>query len=365
MTTSQFRCARLYCFLTCIVHVAAFSSAPVAPPALSSAPVATRVPASQLSAGDGDLLVLGAGWVGSTLASRLHDQGHRVHVTNRPGSRQKVPYFQPIRLASSVPRSEFDIASQETWASLPLPSTLRAAVVTFPTTPDLIEPFWEEYLQHVPQVICYSSSSLYRVDRPGQTVNEETPLKKTPRACAELHMQERGATVLTLSGIFGDRRSARSICSCLASYTSSGGALNGKKSVNMVHVSDIITATETCLALPPKYRARRINVGGHHFLLGELVAHCKHPPIPIADDTDFSSKRVCSCELLSHLPPDFGFVQPFEGCAKPRHCSRSDSLAQPATLEVKPSASSSVLSQRMAAAKGGYPVLDGTDVYEP
>eukprot|EP00316_Scyphosphaera_apsteinii_P021286 CAMPEP_0119315438 /NCGR_PEP_ID=MMETSP1333-20130426/35849_1 /TAXON_ID=418940 /ORGANISM="Scyphosphaera apsteinii, Strain RCC1455" /LENGTH=361 /DNA_ID=CAMNT_0007320797 /DNA_START=19 /DNA_END=1104 /DNA_ORIENTATION=- len=288
-----------------------------------------------LSSG-GDLIVLGAGWVGSRLAARLLERGNRVRVTNRPNLQRKVPYFQPLPLPAHMPRHEFDLASKETWASLPPPETLKAAVLTFATTPALIEPFWEQYLQYVPQVICYSSTAVYRVDEPGQIVREDTPLRETPRALAETYMQDRGATVLTISGIFAEARGARGVCTCLAAYTSSGGALNGRKSVNMVHVKDIIEATAMVLTLPREHHASRLNVGGYHFLLGDLCSHCQHPPIPNVEDVDLSSKRVCSGKLLSCLPRGFSFVEPFQGCSvdQGRHAVAGTDLTQEAGVKV-------------------------------
>ena len=80
----------------------------------------------------------------------------------------------------------------------------------------------------------------------------------------------------------------------------------------MVHVDDIIAASLRCLETPrPK---ERFNVAGHHFLLSQLISHCKHPSIPDGPDTDLSSKCVCSERLLHHVMPDgFDFVQPMEG----------------------------------------------------
>ena len=105
--------------------------------------------------------------------------------------------------------------------------------------------------------------------------------------------------------------------------------LNGNKRVNMVHVSDIVAATLRCLAAPqPK---TRINVAGHHFLLSQLIAHCKHPKIPDGPDTDLSSKCVCSDRLKTHLMPGgFEFVQPMEGVALGERVALGDqAVAQP------------------------------------
>ena len=193
------------------------------------------------AAGSKPVLVLGAGWVGSRLAQSLVEDGTPVCVTNRPGTSvdAKPPYFRPVPLdlpEASVLR--FDMAQSETWENLPPPESLSAAVVTFPLSSGP-HGFWDAYLDHVPNVICYSTTSVYQVDQPGERVDEDSPLRETPRALAELYCQERGATLLTISGIFGERRSPRGICTCLSTYTTSGGSLNGNKRVNMVHVDDV------------------------------------------------------------------------------------------------------------------------------
>ena len=150
----------------------------------------------------------------------------------------------------------------ESWAGLPDPASLRAVVITFPMQLASVEPFWEAFLRRVPSVVAFSSTSVYQVDVPGQTVDEGTQIKATPRApMAEAYMQERGATVLTISGIFGEPRGPRGVCTCLAFYSSGGGGLNGAKSVNMVHVRDIIEATEPVRAartLPAPTRPARL-----------------------------------------------------------------------------------------------------------
>ena len=200
----------------------------------------------------GPVLILGAGWVGSRLAARLsQERCARVAVTNRPDwrSRQKEAYFAPVPLnPPPVSRHAFDIDAPETWDALPEPETLGAAVLTFAATADQLRPFWERYLRKVPRTVAYSSTAVYRVDVPGQEVDETTPLRPTARAAADAFLLQRGATVLTISGIFGEAQDARGVCTCFAAYASAGGALNGQKSVNMVHVDDIIAATAHALA---------------------------------------------------------------------------------------------------------------------
>lgn len=256
------------------------------------------------------VLILGAGWVGSRLAQSLQDDDIAVTVTNRPGTdaQKKPPYFRPVELACPpFQRVDFKLDDESTWEGLPPPETLSAAVLTFPVT-EKPSAFWEAYLSKVPSVLAFSTTSVYQVDQPGQSVDETTPLKG-PRAEAEEYMRQRGATVLTIAGIFGDQRTPRAICTCLSTYTQSGGAMNGRKQLNMVHVEDIVAASRKLLASP--LHGERINVAGHHFFLSELVQHCKHPAIPDAPDTDLSSKCVCSQRLLDEVMPEgYAFVEP-------------------------------------------------------
>jgi len=238
-----------------------------------------------------------------------------VFATHRPGTKAdaKPPYFRPVPLDGLVPpvkMLEFDMGQPATWANLPPAESLSGAVVTFPLSSGPHE-FWDSYLSAIPNVLCYSTTSVYQVERPGERVDEGTAIRETPRSLAEAYCQERGATLLTISGIFGERRSPRGICTCLSTYTTSGGALNGNKNVNMVHVDDIVAASRAVLQKPQPHA--RINVAGHHFLLSELIAHCKHPAVPAGPDTDLSSKCVCSDHLLTAImPPDFSFVPPME-----------------------------------------------------
>ena len=271
-------------------------------------------------------LVLGAGWVGSRLAKKLIDRNLNVAVTNRPGfeNRLKEAYFEPVPLPSDTPRIQFDINEPHTWEDLPDPQSLRSVVVTFAHTPAACEAFWERYLCHVPYVLAYSSTGVYRVDSPRQIVTEMTPLCESSRALADQYLQDRGATVLTISGIFGEPRGARGVCRCLAAYTASGGALNARKAVNMVHVDDIIEATLRLIEFgaTPSWRGERINVGGHTFLLRDLLCHCKYPPATQdLPDTDPSSKRVSSERLLREIMPEgYIFAQPLENSKALQEC---------------------------------------------
>ena len=111
-------------------------------------------------------LILGAGWVGSRLAKRLASEGHAVTVTNRPGTIDKVKplYFRPVTLPDEVSqRIEFDINLPETWVVLPSAEEFDTVVVTFPLASERVIDFWTSYLKSIPNVLCYSSTSVYEV----------------------------------------------------------------------------------------------------------------------------------------------------------------------------------------------------------
>jgi len=262
----------------------------------------------------GRVLILGAGWVGSRLATRLADAGASVAVTNRPASAEKKKplYFRPVSMPAKVkPRVTFEINDEETWANLPPASDFDAVVVTFPLTSDKCERFYDEYLSAAGTLVCYSSTSIYQVSTPGQHVDESTELKPTLRAQMEGHFLEHGATILTISGIFGEPRGPRGVCACLTAYSSAGGTLNARSNINMVHVDDILTATCSCLREPAKSSGSRLNVAGGHFQLKQLVAHCNHPEIPDTATVDLNSKVVSSQRLLDQVMPEgYQFVQP-------------------------------------------------------
>ncbi|KAL1520553.1 hypothetical protein AB1Y20_022129 [Prymnesium parvum] len=261
------------------------------------------------------VLILGAGWVGSRLATMLAKGGSEVAVTNRPGTVEKVKplYFRPVTMPPEVkPRVLFEINDKATWSNLPPASDFDKVVITFPLASQACEEFFDEYLCNVPAVVCYSSTSVYQVDTPGQFVDETTKLKPTLRAKIENHFLKHGATVLTISGIFGEPRGPRGVCACLTAYSSAGGNLNARSSINMVHVDDILAATCRCLEQPHKAKGLRLNLAGENFKLSELVTHCKHPAIPDTGSADYNSKVVSSKRLLDELMPEgYSFVQPF------------------------------------------------------
>ena len=263
------------------------------------------------------VLVLGAGWVGSRLARALLEHGHSVVVTNRPGTnvQAKPPYFRPVPLElPSTSAVSFNLDDPETWGSLPAPEDISAAVVTFPLSPGP-EALWESYLQHVPNVVCYSSTSVYQVDAPGQRVDESTPIKETGRALAEQYVLERGATVLTISGIFGERRAhrprpyLRSTCdhSWAARFLHSRGPRQAllppaaplasssvpmtRSATHLVHPTLIPPALPLVLGVPPA--SGRIRCPSQHALHTAISLHAHAPSSP------------CACRLAArhlHLP---------------------------------------------------------------
>ena len=99
------------------------------------------------------------------------EDGSDVHVTHRPATIDpdaKDDYFRPVPLPASIERHRFDLADPESWSALPPASSISSVVITFPLNLPAAENFWGAYLRHVPRVVCYSSTSVYQVDVPGQ-----------------------------------------------------------------------------------------------------------------------------------------------------------------------------------------------------
>lgn len=272
---------------------------------------------------EGAVLILGAGWMGSRLAVKLHGEGRAVHATNRPGTNVygKDPYFRAVSIPETVSQSRFDLLAPETWGELPDAAGLSAVVLTFPLSLPMGEQFWESYLKHVRgTVLCYSSTSVYQIDSPGQRVDEATSLRPSPRALAETFLQQRGATVLTLSGIYSDAAGPRGVCSCLSGYLASRAPARPDKMINLVHETDVLDATCACLQTPRP--GERFNVAGRGTTLHELLGHCRVAPPPnvveadAASGADLSSKLVLSDRLLAELMPqgfDFQPIVPPDG----------------------------------------------------
>ena len=145
-------------------------------------------------------------------------------------------------------------------------------------------------------------------------MDEATTLRAPPRALAESYLQQRGATVLTLSGIVSEAAEARSICSCLRGYLGRASAPHSLgKTINLVHESDIVEVTCTCLQTPR--RGSRFNVAGRHVALRELLRHCDRPGgdaheggVFVEGGSDLSSKTVLSQRIVDEvMPPGFAF----------------------------------------------------------
>lgn len=232
----------------------------------------------------GPLLILGAGYVGRSLQAAHAD----AVATHRPGT--------PLG-----PRElPFDLTQPASWLGLP---TAGADVVwTFPARPiDQVEAFYYAKLAACRTLIVLGSTSAYRVTTPDELVTEETALDLTqPRVQGEEWLRARGATILQLAGIFGPGRRP-------LTWLQKGLIKNGRKTVNLIHVDDIVAAVEACRRTPQP--GERINVSnGHAPAWRALVAHYRATGELPADfslpeaDPGLENKRVANEKLRSLLP---------------------------------------------------------------
>ncbi|KAJ1636555.1 hypothetical protein T492DRAFT_958645 [Pavlovales sp. CCMP2436] len=273
------------------------------------------------------VVILGGGWVGSRVANHLADDGADVTVTSRDraDAAAKQAYYQPAELSEQVARQRFELECRESWSNLPPIDNTCDVIVTFPfADAKAAVDFYGSYLSRARSVLVCSSTSVYEVQLPNQRVTEETPLRSdTARGHAEEELRLRGATLLSLGGIFGDvseqallpfDAAQRTVCSCLAMHTAPGRPkTSAGKLINLVHIDDIVAAMSACLRVPQP--GSRINLVSCTLALRELALECGLAGSASIDyelPTDVSSKLICNAKLAQLLPPGHRFRSPME-----------------------------------------------------
>jgi hypothetical protein len=276
---------------------------------------------------------------------------HSCFVTTR----KPVGLFGTISCLSSSPSIQFVLEDRSTWSSLPPPTENISVVITFALGPDLgiLSDFYDGYLSKVKQIVVYSTTGIYGNAIPAATVDETCPLtgegragiSPNPRVPGELFLQERGATVLPLSGLYGYDRQP-------INWLRRGMIKNGTKLVNLVHCDDVIRITRAVLALPlrsdPEHNCarcrglapeadqesrrygndgalrieqvagQRINVSGQTYRWQELAKFyadrsesnddgASFYPLP-EDGEDGSSRYISNSKLVALLPPGYTFI---------------------------------------------------------
>ena len=198
------------------------------------------------------VLVLGGGWVGSRLC--LRDSSKFITTA------RSVEKLSELISTVGINAVQFDLQKEETWSNLPPKSDIEATIITFEllgTHLPQLNRLWETHLATDRPIICLGTSSCFQSGGYDSIVDETAPLTGksviglplTDRVKGEEWILARGATVLHLSGIFGDEETNGGVAGnhvsgygpprTVKSFLSKGYFKNGFTLLNCIHINDI------------------------------------------------------------------------------------------------------------------------------
>ena len=229
-----------------------------------------------------DFLILGKGYCGSKFATK-----YSTKVTSRTPTLENDIYFELNNINS--------------WKNLP---KANCVVWTFACKGDDIEcEFFEYLLENISsKIIIYSTSSVYLHEFDEQIIDEKTSIKPdNPRAIKEEQLRSKGASILTLCGIYGPKRNPKN-------WLLKGLIKDPDKDVNLIHVDDIVSLTHQ---LSQKdIWGKRINLcPGESDSWNDLAAHYSYQFPANQVSNKKMRKTVKSCLLESILEKSYPFLR--------------------------------------------------------
>jgi len=285
------------------------------------------------------VLVLGGGWVGSRIC--LRDPSKFITTAR---SVEKLS-----ELNTRVNAVHFDLLKEETWSNLPPKSDIEATIITFALSethlPHLSK-LWETHLATINPVICLGTSSCFHSAGYDSVVDETAPLTgysvtglpQIDRVKGEEWILARGATILHLSGIFGNEEThhrdsvggkARNQTDgygpprTIKSFLSKGYYKNGFKLLNCIHINDIYKIVNIFMEKIVKgsdgaddIRGQRILTSCGAFRIQDLVRALNMdllPEIIPPHSTMEKSKILSTAKLHALLPDDYEWTLPITG----------------------------------------------------
>ncbi|XP_078689674.1 protein YeeZ-like [Branchiostoma floridae x Branchiostoma belcheri] len=251
------------------------------------------------------VLIIGAGFVGSSLAASLESAGVQVYCTRRQ------------RGEEGTGTSQFVLEEEETWRNLP--EEVDGVVWTLPARPlSQVQRFHDAYLHSILElkkpVIVYGQTGRYHADEAHQWVDEETEKikKEGSREEGEFFLQEKGATVLVLAGIWGESKNGQSRHP--KSWFEKGYIKNVDKFLNLAHVDDIVRVTEEVLRRHSETRGQAINVCDGNPMLWRDIIQGFGLELPLETESQTAassrsqvSKRVHNKLLQGIMGKDYKF----------------------------------------------------------
>ncbi|XP_078607671.1 uncharacterized protein LOC144879776 isoform X2 [Branchiostoma floridae x Branchiostoma japonicum] len=263
------------------------------------------------------VLVIGAGFVGSSLATSLRSEGVQVCCTRRQEGGEGTVQFV-LEEEGGEGTVQFVLEEEETWGNLP--KEVDGVVWTLPARPlSQVQRLYDAYLHSIldskKPVIVYGSTSRYQVEEVHQWVDEKTKKiqKEGSREEGEDFLQEKGATVLVLAGIWGESKNGQSRQP--KSWFEKGYIKNVDKFLNLAHVDDIVKVTLKVIRRHSETRGQAINVcDGNPMLWRDIIVHGFGLELPpetedqtAASSRPYISRRVQNNLLQSIMGKDYKF----------------------------------------------------------
>jgi nucleoside-diphosphate-sugar epimerase len=236
-----------------------------------------------------DILILGHGYVGSALASKLP----HAMCTN-----------SSVEKANSNASIYFNLKDRNSWNNLPAATTI---IWTFAATPlDLVEEIYQNKLQQdCDKLLVYASSSCYQLSSDNNLVTEKHSLSYSkPRVAGEEYLRNHNAAILVLSGIYGPERQP-------LNWLQKGLVRSLQKKVNLIHRDDIVDITCYLLTHNCVPYGQRLNItDGMSRRWSDIADHYGVHPDEISGDivnNHLLGKSVSNQKLRQLLPPEFVF----------------------------------------------------------
>jgi len=236
-----------------------------------------------------EILILGHGYVGAALASRLPDALYTSSSLEKAKSNVGI---------------YFNLNDRDSWKNPPIAKTV---IWTFAAVPlDLVEEFYLDRLQHCENLLVYASTSCYQVFGDQDLVTEEYPLSYAkPRVAGEEYLREHNAAILVLSGIYGPERQPDN-------WLRKGLIRSLEKIVNLIHRDDIVDITCYLLTENCVPHGERLNLSdGMPRLWSEIADYYAIHIEDAIGDNKRCSKSVSNEKLRQLLPNSFEFRKLF------------------------------------------------------
>lgn len=162
-------------------------------------------------------LILGCGYTGTVLRTRLIEQGFAVHTTNRVSKNHSLTFALNNKLS---------------WQNLP---EVDVTFWTFATNDlNLTQEFWQSQSHKLGKTILIGSTSNYKHDDFDIVDENFSWDMNLPRAVCEKYLQEKGVVIALSAGIYGPQRNP-------LNWLKRGLISHENDWVNLIHVDDLVT----------------------------------------------------------------------------------------------------------------------------